>query len=525
MLRLRSPEGAFSLPFGASPDSRNRYNGDRGIVFPAREALDRFPGSHRFRRPRTGATPNSSHAKGAPMQRRTDARDDHTLRRPNRRDFLRTSALAAAAAAGSTALRPVRASSGRDLPGLARLGRSNTMPGRIVVYHDPAMEGQLSTINLPEVERVVHHGVRLLTGHHDTGEAFASLFPGLHSGSTIAIKINLIGPCDSRWETVRGILTGLAQMLGGTYDISQVTIYDQHNLYQHGFRCDPDHLEIDGVCPNLQSTANCGSYYVYGGHRLSGFVTACDYLINVPVIKSHNNGNNQITHALKNHYGSCCPQSLCGNIPGMLSVNADPYIKEKTSLVLMDGLRGTYNGGPTLPAQSWLTYPEQTPNTLFFSTDPVTNDYWGRDTINAERLAHGWSEKPAPWVEEASQEPYVLGVSDPDAMDVRYYDPTAVGEEGRAASATFLAPNVPNPFTHQTMLRLRMARPGSARLTITDANGRVVRSLGERTYRRGYAEIPWDGRDDAGRRVPAGAYFARLRSGDTRQTRTLLRVQ
>ncbi|MBD3235547.1 MAG: DUF362 domain-containing protein [Candidatus Eisenbacteria bacterium] len=384
------------------------------------------------------------------------------------------------------------------------------------------MEAQLTTINRDRVEAVVHHGVRLLTGISETGPAFEALFPGLHSGSTIAVKVNGTGSCVTRWETIRGLLSGLAQMLGGTYDISQVVIYDPHNLYYLGYRCEDGYLQIDGGCPEIEHSAHCDSgYYPFGGHELSSFLVDRDFVINVPVLKSHDRPYHELTLALKNHYGSLMPQSLCNNIPGMLTVNADPYIKGKTALVLMDGLRGTYDGGPTIPPQVWMTYPEQTPNTLFFSTDPVTNEYWGRDTINAERLAHGWSPKAAPWIEEASEGPYNLGISDPEQMDVCYYDPTGVAEERLAPAAAFLAPNRPNPFSGQTRLRLRMDVSAVAQLTIADAAGRVVRHLAERRLAPGYTEIRWNGRDDRGRRLPAGTYFARLRSGRTVQTRPL----
>lgn len=465
------------------------------------------------------------------MHRKPDSRRPSEAGNPSRRDFLKTSALAAAAAASGVAaagetLARAEEPGSRSAPQPQRLGHNNTLPGRIAIYHDAEMEAQLSTINRDRVEQVVHHGVRLLTEIDDTAAAFESLLPDLHSGSTIAVKVNCIGPCDTRWETIRGLVSGLAQMLGGTYDISQVIVYDPRNLYYHYYRCEEDYLQINGNCPNIQHTADCYSgYYPYGSHQLSNFIIDSDYVINVPVLKSHDRPNNQLTLALKNHYGSCCPQNLCNNVPGMLTLNADPYIKEKTALVLMDGLRGTYNGGPTVPAQSWLTYPEQTPNTLFFSTDPVTNEYWGRDTINAERIAHGWSEKPAPWIEEASGDPYNLGISDPELMDVRYYDPTGVADEQPLVAATFLAPNVPNPFTSGTTLRLRMATSASARLTITDAAGRVVRRLGERAYPPGYSEIRWDGRDDRGQQAAAGAYFVRLESGRTEQTRTVLMVR
>jgi flagellar hook assembly protein FlgD len=48
------------------------------------------------------------------------------------------------------------------------------------------------------------------------------------------------------------------------------------------------------------------------------------------------------------------------------------------------------------------------------------------------------------------------------------------------------------------------------RLDIYDANGRRVRQLGSSTRPVGEQTIAWDLRDESGRAVQAGLYFARL---------------
>ncbi len=70
-----------------------------------------------------------------------------------------------------------------------------------------------------------------------------------------------------------------------------------------------------------------------------------------------------------------------------------------------------------------------------------------------------------------------------------------------------------NPF--RDSIRLRYASPAAARfaLTIHDATGRRVRTLHRPESPAGpRGEILWDGRDDRGNALPAGAYWARLRS-------------
>jgi Domain of unknown function (DUF362)/FlgD Ig-like domain/TAT (twin-arginine translocation) pathway signal sequence len=438
----------------------------------------------------------------------------------SRRDFLKVAGLTAAAMGLPSLNGTDRAAAAIPVTNL----RSNDLPGRILLYHDPLMNGHTATIDRDQVETSVHNGIRLFTGISDVGEAFKSLFPGLAAASTIAIKVNCIGPTDTRWETVRGVISGLAQMEvdgGAYYNVSQVVIYDRHNLSYHGYNS--TQFEFGGNSPVISSNNSPSGYYVYGSYRLSNFLIDSDFVINMPALKSHSDGNNQITTAFKNHYGSCTPASLCGNITGMLTLNSDQYVKPKTALILMDGIRGTYNGGPGESPQSWTTFEENTPNTLFFSTDPVTNDYWARETINTERATHSYMpEKPCPWIETASGEPYNLGVSDPAQMNVIEYEASAVDPRDPVSVGTFFAGNYPNPFQQSTRLRFQLARAGSARVTITDVTGRLVRDLGEHDCPTGLTELDWDGRDTNGHRPSAGVYFAHLDTAGLKRIRRIV---
>jgi len=432
---------------------------------------------------------------------------------PSRRDFLKLSAMAAAAGASGAAGRLITPAARASQP-----SRGNSLPGRIVMIQDPLMNGH-GTIDVDQVELHVHEGVRMLTRAPGTGAAFESLFEGITPSSTFAIKVNCIGPCDTRWEVVRGIVTGLAQMFGNTYDISQVTIFDRHNLPGHGYTA--DRFTIGENTANISSTSSPSSEYIYGGYRISSHNLNADYIINVPALKSHDVAANGITIALKNHYGSCYPSSLCGNTDGMLTINAHDYIKPKTGLVVLSGLRGTYNGGPGISPQLWSLFDEQTPNMLYFSTDPVTNEYWARDLINAERIERGYGAKTCGWIEEASGDPYYIGVSDPEAMMVVTTSAVEDDEAIRGATA-FLAANTPNPFAESTTLRFRLLTAGAARLTVVDPSGRTVRDLADRSFPAGYSQVRWDGCDHGGRRLPNGVYFARLKTQGGSHTRRIL---
>jgi photosystem II stability/assembly factor-like uncharacterized protein len=68
----------------------------------------------------------------------------------------------------------------------------------------------------------------------------------------------------------------------------------------------------------------------------------------------------------------------------------------------------------------------------------------------------------------------------------------------------------PNPVVSNTRIGFTLPRDGRARLTVFDVAGRRVRTLADGEWTAGRHEVPWDGTDDGGRRVPAGNYRYRL---------------
>lgn len=81
----------------------------------------------------------------------------------------------------------------------------------------------------------------------------------------------------------------------------------------------------------------------------------------------------------------------------------------------------------------------------------------------------------------------------------------------------------PNPAAPRTTLRFRApAGGGAVRLTIHDVAGRLVRALTNGGELRGDQQVEWDGRDDDGRSLPPGLYFARLAGDGVLDTRKLV---
>ncbi|MGH7724816.1 MAG: S8 family serine peptidase [Candidatus Eiseniibacteriota bacterium] len=110
----------------------------------------------------------------------------------------------------------------------------------------------------------------------------------------------------------------------------------------------------------------------------------------------------------------------------------------------------------------------------------------------------------------------------------------AVGPGGAGSSGGLSLSAAPNPSRAATRFTLR--RPagagengaaldgGSIGVQVYAVSGREVRSFDVAAAGEGEATIVWDGRDAAGRAVPAGLYFVRARWGDLVAERRVVRV-
>jgi hypothetical protein len=72
-----------------------------------------------------------------------------------------------------------------------------------------------------------------------------------------------------------------------------------------------------------------------------------------------------------------------------------------------------------------------------------------------------------------------------------------------------LSAPAPNPLRGSTTLRLALPRAAVVSLAVFDQQGRCVRNLLAGEQPAGEHAITWDGRDDGGRPVASGMYFAR----------------
>ena len=92
-------------------------------------------------------------------------------------------------------------------------------------------------------------------------------------------------------------------------------------------------------------------------------------------------------------------------------------------------------------------------------------------------------------------------VSDAEEFGAGYTEPTSE-----------LAMHHPDPFEDRTEITFNLAQNSPLDLSICDVNGRIVRTLMRGPAEAGEHRIIWDGRGEAGARLPAGKYFYRIQN-------------
>lgn len=98
-----------------------------------------------------------------------------------------------------------------------------------------------------------------------------------------------------------------------------------------------------------------------------------------------------------------------------------------------------------------------------------------------------------------------------------------VGVTPASGAGLTLSPAWPNPARGFARLDFSLASAAPTELVVLDLAGRRVRTLVSGTLEAGPHQATWDGLDEAGARLPAGLYFARLlAAGQQRQCRIAL---
>jgi len=95
-------------------------------------------------------------------------------------------------------------------------------------------------------------------------------------------------------------------------------------------------------------------------------------------------------------------------------------------------------------------------------------------------------------------------------------------EEGSKATPFALSGIHPNPFNPQTTISYSIPEASFVSLTIYDVHGRLVRTLVNQESPAGEHRATWQARDNQGRNVASGIYFARLEAGGRVETKKVV---
>ena len=126
-------------------------------------------------------------------------------------------------------------------------------------------------------------------------------------------------------------------------------------------------------------------------------------MITLPVLKDHRSAG--VTIALKNMSHGMNNNVCRSHISGIYRLGggtsgpnqcntfiptavAQPLLRQKATLHIMDGLIGVYEGGPGNWNRTWGIWRR---DSLFFATDPVAMDHVGWDIIDRKRADEGWA--------------------------------------------------------------------------------------------------------------------------------------
>lgn len=322
----------------------------------------------------------------------------------NRREFIRDVSIAGLGLAAGPTLLDMSA---------RRLAAQDGMSKVVIANHPDAVSGVKVDANIAQI--IVDAGIMQLTGEANTGNAWASVLPGLSQDDLISIKVNCRNSAlPSHPQIVDAIVAGL--IAAGAKE-NNIIIWDvqnnelascgyKRNASNTGVRCfgtDQNGWGYDKQVKLADKTV-----------RLSKILTSSDHIINVPVIKDHNRSG--VTLAMKNHYGSIDnPGSLHGGQcdPYIAELNDVAEIKDKTRLVVLDSCLGIYKGGPG--GQPQFKY-----NSVIMGRDPVAVDYQGWTILEAERIKRGQTLPEPKHIETAAG--MDLGTNDPDKIHVEILD-------------------------------------------------------------------------------------------------------
>lgn len=434
---------------------------------------------------------------------------------------------------------------------------------------------------------MVDQAVLKLTGQTSVGKAWESLFPAGHPNpdTKIGIKLNFsyssdlendwskhLCPFGPKSAVTNAIVTGLTQMLDGTFPPENITLVER--LYgRDAMGPRRNFTVVQGYRPVFPDRAGIHKDTRPGSHRIHwisysnpleipddgpSFIAAPDFprkyrapqrifsgvyehdfLINYSIAKDHREAG--ITGAMKNNYG--CTDNPLGthgrdwtdvNSPFPGSRLCSPVFYKNINqeapfiLNLLDALTGIYHGGP-------LSGNIFHPNIIAVSKDPVALDTYELDLINRAREANTmhliptegkWTSTGHPtasYLRIASRDHGLgsMSMDDHESIDLSASShPVEIPQMDKCQSRIGDIRKVNKEY--QTQLYLdRSGRNHVIESHIEDTEGNVIKSLPSSNTVSHIAELRWDHRDDHGHQVEKGIYTWFIKADDMLHSGTI----
>jgi uncharacterized protein (DUF362 family) len=273
-------------------------------------------------------------------------------------------------------------------------------------------------VNQGVVDLMIDRGVMDLTGTQTRADAWRAIIPGYTAGQKVAIKINLNNAsCDDSHQVIDALPQPVNAVIQGLKSIgvpeNDIWVYDVTSGWHSGQM--PSRLvnKIVALYPAVQFHSNEGGCSTALGFSVSERVhfnvppgrtitdrpictalVQASYLINIPIMKKH--GMAGVTLGFKNHFGSLERCDLVhwsvdlgdgeylSTYNGLVDIYNNSHFKDKTILTIGDGLYGARIDNYSEIPSRWPTFGDQSPNSLFFSKDPVAVDCVMYDFLEAE---------------------------------------------------------------------------------------------------------------------------------------------
>jgi uncharacterized protein (DUF362 family) len=236
-----------------------------------------------------------------------------------------------------------------------------------------------------EVTGLLNDSILAATGKTEARAAWQSLFT---SRDTVGIKVNCLARrgLSSHPELVAAVVRGL-ETVGIAKNNIIVWDRSEEELAAAGF----EPASVNGARVLATDSRRIGyeRNIEFSGEIGSCFSTIlsrmCTAVINIPVLKDHDLSG--VSLGMKNFYGAIHNPNKyhdhnCN--PYIADLCAHPLIAKKLRLIICDGLKGQYHGGPAYrPQWSWPAA------TLVVGTDPVAVDRIGLEIIERKRQEMG----------------------------------------------------------------------------------------------------------------------------------------